>query len=308
MRWWMSPGCKGDICDVLVHLNEAMDSFGNSSTTRICELYFHSFNKLWNSHARFEAEPSRADTPALIALLKSLSVDEKHELLENECVRELVHFVPEVMNHYVLKKRGYNPFEPISDQLRHESTEQHRYLKRDYDGFFAPSPKKCLDDVLKKLAEFLFVVRSNIAHGEKTPYGPDLKKIERDEKICTLVVPVQKLIVELILGKPGHKLIAYGTLRPGQPNEELLNSVKGTWCPCSIQGTIQTHNSMPRFRWEINGESLKAMLLISPLLESQWENLDRFEGSDYQRQLIPAITEDNEWIIANVYEGKRRRV
>jgi gamma-glutamylcyclotransferase (GGCT)/AIG2-like uncharacterized protein YtfP len=148
------------------------------------------------------------------------------------------------------------------------------------------------------------VVRSNIAHGEKTPYGPDLEKARRDEEVCTLVVPVQQLIVDLLFDRPSQKLVAYGTLRPGGPNEEMLKEFGGDWQSCCVHGTIQERNSLIFFRWQPRSNPIEAMLFTAPRLAEAWEWLDRFEGSRYQRHLIPVQT-NGKSLVANVYDDQR---
>jgi hypothetical protein len=59
--------------------------------------------------------------------------------------------------------------------------------------------------VMKRLAELLYVVRSNNAHGEKTPYGPDIEKLKQDEMVCSIIIPIQLALLMLILDRPDFK-------------------------------------------------------------------------------------------------------
>ena len=100
----------------------------------------------------------------------------KATLLEAPATRNLVALSPPVMNHDVLKKRGYVPKQEISESLQREATEEHRKTQKALTDFDAQRSDEVADRALKRLAEVLYVIRSNIAHGEKTPYGPDLEK------------------------------------------------------------------------------------------------------------------------------------
>jgi gamma-glutamylcyclotransferase (GGCT)/AIG2-like uncharacterized protein YtfP len=176
-------------------------------------------------------------------------------------------------------------------------------LRNAYHALFEQNPNATSDGVLKKLAEFLFVVRSNIAHGEKTPYGPDLARGRRDEDVSRVVTPVQQVIVDLLLDQPSQKLVAYGTLRPGGPNEEILKDLVGDWQPRLLRGRIREEGSLSFFHWDPHAGPIEAMLLTAPKLGERWERLDHFEGARYKRHLVPAEVKGI-WLVANVFEDR----
>ena len=146
-------------------------------------------------------------------------------------------------------------------------------------------------------------MRSNIVHGEKTPSSPDPEKAARDEGISALVVPLQKMIVELLFDQPGQRLVAYGTLRPGGSNEGMLKDIAGQWQSCSVRGTLHERRSLKCFRWQPRGDVIEAMLFTAAGLTDAWERLDRFEGHEYARHLIPVQTNGLR-LIANIYEAR----
>ncbi len=304
MAWWQNSDFRGHLDEVLTHVNEATDAAKASAATRTCELYFHALNKLWNAFAQHDGEPGRADTPSFISLLKTVPEHPRSNLLKSAVLKNLVDLTPDVMDHFVLKSRGYRPGEEITAPLSRDATEKHRKVRNALGAFIEEKAESNSDGVLKKLAEFLFVVRSNIAHGEKTPYGPDLDKARRDEEVSALVVPVQKVIIDLLFERPSQTLVAYGTLRPGGPNEEMLKVLGGDWQPCWVHGTIQERGSLSFFRWQPRSNPIEAMLFTAPSLADAWERLDRFEGSRYHRHLIPVQTKGT-WLVANVYEDRR---
>jgi gamma-glutamylcyclotransferase (GGCT)/AIG2-like uncharacterized protein YtfP len=145
-------------------------------------------------------------------------------------------------------------------------------------------------------------VRSNLAHGEKTPYGPDLAKRDRDEAVCTVINPLQEILIDGLLSSPSRKLVTYGTLAPGQPNHGVVEGISGTWARCVVRGSIRHQLGFPVLSWNPSGPEVNAHLLISADLRQSWSRIDAFEGSGYRRHLIPA-THNSELIVANIYVG-----
>jgi len=225
-------------------------------------------------------------------------------LLGGKALEDLAGLTPEVLDHFVLKSHGYRPGQEISDPLRRDATEKHRKLRNAYDRLLKQEPDTTAESVLKKLAEFLFVVRSNIAHGEKTPYGPDREKARRDEDVSKVVIPVQELVIDLLLDRPSQKLVAYGSLRPGCANEMIVKNLDGDWQDCSLRGTIRQQGSLRFFRWDPRAGPIEAMLFTAPTLVDNWQRIDRFEGNRYKRHLVPAEL-NGMWLVANVFKGAR---
>jgi gamma-glutamylcyclotransferase (GGCT)/AIG2-like uncharacterized protein YtfP len=94
--------------------------------------------------------------------------------------------------------------------------------------------------------------------------------------------------VDEALGRPAHRLVAYGTLRPGEPNHGLLAGL-GSWQPARVRGRLG--------RWEgypvlvpapAGGPTLDVMLLTSARLPAAMPGLDRFEGPAYRRSWVVA--------------------
>lgn len=242
----------------------------------------------------------RADTPAFIALLQGLPPEEQERVLRDSRLRALVEFSPEVMNHFTLNSRRYRPGQPISDSDRRHATEEHRKLRSAHTRWIADPHESAR--VLKNLAEFLYVVRSNIAHGEKTPYGPDLDKARRDEEVSSVTVPVLNAIANSLLGRPDRKLLAYGSLRPGQSNATVIEALGGEWSPCRVRGRLSEIDGLVRLRWEPTAGYVDAMMLDSAALADSWQDLDDFEGSRYRRHLV-SVRVDDHLCVANCYEA-----
>ena len=124
MFWWQSGSNRRDIEEALSHLNQARDE-PSASLTRSCELYFHGLNKLWNAHARSEGEPNRADTTAFVKLLHDLPPKRAELLLQSAELRGLVQLTPAILDHSVLKARGYTAGVTIGPQIQREAMRFH---------------------------------------------------------------------------------------------------------------------------------------------------------------------------------------
>jgi gamma-glutamylcyclotransferase (GGCT)/AIG2-like uncharacterized protein YtfP len=300
MLWWQSEDYVGDISQVLAHANEAFSRTATAPSVHTCDLCFKALNTLWNARARHDAEHKLADTPAFTTLLQGISHGSADELLQNTRLRELVELTPQVMNHRVLKEHAHQPGRRIPEDLRNKATECHRRLARSYKSYITTRMNR--DQLLKRVAELLYVIRSNIAHGEKTPYGPDLEKAARDAAVSALALPLLRLIILVLLDRPDHKLLSYGTLTPGGPNASQLSGIAGTWTSCTVPGRIDMHEGLAFLRHDIKSERIPAHLLRSPELENHWPHLDRFEGERYRRTLLQ-VNVAGVWEIASAYSA-----
>ncbi|MBW1991368.1 MAG: gamma-glutamylcyclotransferase [Deltaproteobacteria bacterium] len=109
-------------------------------------------------------------------------------------------------------------------------------------------------------------------------------------------------ILELISENPEERLIVYGSLAPGGPNNFLLARLEGTWIRCVIRGRMGRYRGFKVFRFDPEGEEHQAWLFSSPALPARYPVLDDFEGDEYRRTLIPALVDGQE-IQAYIYEG-----
>jgi len=57
------------------------------------------------------------------------------------------------------------------------------------------------------------------------------------------------------------------------------------------------------FKWVPNAEEICVKMLVSIFLPEKLPKIDQFEGSSYQRILIPAKVGEH-WVIGNIYEGE----
>ena len=97
------------------------------------------------------------------------------------------------------------------------------------------------------------------------------------------------------LFRTSHKLAVYGTLAPGQPNHHIVAPLGGEWTEGLIEGDLLPVGwgaalGYPGFRPRVGGAAVAVRVLTAPLLATAWPTLDRFEGPEYQRILVPVFS------------------
>lgn len=305
MGWFSSIQQPGHLTEALFHFNEALDREEQGlPRTEVSHLLFNALNKIQTEWVSLVADHTMGEVKAFqTMMLKCLHEDSRHVLLASSELRTLAEFEPPILNHDVLRRHDYRPGVEIRQDLATDASEVHRKLKTAYNGLVVQREKEIEDRVLKRAAELLYVVRSNIAHGEKTPYGPDLKKRERDEQVSTIVVPIQMMLFDMLLDYPSRKLFAYGTLAPGKPNHTVLSGLEGSWQDCLAKGRITERRGLPLFYWEpLGADCVEGRLFVSPDLPRHWARLDHFEGKGYKRRIVFVKTNDGSQA-ANAYLG-----
>lgn len=108
------------------------------------------------------------------------------------------------------------------------------------------------------------------------------------------------------LYQAAQKFAVYGTLGPGKPNHHHISDIKGTWTDDAVTGTLVQSGwgaamGFPALIWSQGGEAVPVQLLTSSLLLSNWERLDAFEGTEYNRILVPLVNGG----VANIYANAR---
>jgi gamma-glutamylcyclotransferase (GGCT)/AIG2-like uncharacterized protein YtfP len=103
-----------------------------------------------------------------------------------------------------------------------------------------------------------------------------------------------------------HRLIVYGSLRPGRENHHHLAAVPGAWRPGWITGVLHDRGwgagmGYPALEWSPTAGPVEADLFTSTHLGAHWQRLDRFEGADYERIVAPFYDETGVVALGNVY-------
>ena len=313
-QWWQQ---EWDLClsDALAHINEA--GVRDNPVDRLRDLC-NALNKAWNAYYGYrkthsqltksekEASHRGATPPDNQAfeqlLLTGLGDEGKVGFCRSSALRSLADFTPQVMNHATLRRRDYHPAN-ISERLRREAAEEHRELKSADERYAKdPTDGQLRQALLKKAAHLLYVIRSNTEHGEKTPKGPDLEKAKRDREVAgTACAAIEQIFAWLFI-EPETRLAVYGTLLPGRVNASMLAELEGSWQDAVVKGEIEERGGLPIFRWCIPGAEVHAKVFTSPALPNHLQRIDRSEGANYRRILVPARTPDG-IIVASIYAG-----
>lgn len=306
MSWLNSLQQPGHITEAVIHFNEAKARMDQCSRkTEVSRCLFDALNKIQTEWVLHAADATLGEIKAFqTMILEGLEAEARDALFNSNELKNLVELEPRIMNHDALRRHGYRPGVEIVPDLIKRASEEHRKLSTAYDDLRTQKKKEVEDRVLRRAAQLLYVVRSNIAHGEKTPYGPDLAKAARDEQVATVIVPVQCMLFDLLLGYPDQKLFIYGTLAPGKPNHSILSGLKGTWESCTTRGQLNEVSGLSVLCWQPFGPTIEGQLLVSPDLTKQWARLDQFEGASYKRRMILVITHTGTSVV-NAYLGAR---
>ena len=109
-----------------------------------------------------------------------------------------------------------------------------------------------------------------------------------------------------------HHLVVYGTLAPGRANHDQVEHIVGAWRnDVYVEGEFVNSGwavefGYPMMRWKHGGSRIASYLLASAMLPAYWPDLDRFEGSEYCRILVPVFDENGFVTVGNVYAEKTK--
>ncbi len=103
-----------------------------------------------------------------------------------------------------------------------------------------------------------------------------------------------------------HNLFVYGTLAPGRNNEHLLANIGGTWEPGAVKGHLKDEGwgakiGYPGIVLDEAGEDINGYIFSSNNLDKHWDELDEFEGGEYQRVIVEVQKKDSSLIEAFIY-------
>lgn len=103
------------------------------------------------------------------------------------------------------------------------------------------------------------------------------------------------------------RLFVYGTLAPGRCNAHELASLRGTWAPATVRGTLHPEGwgaalGYPGVVLDAGGSEVRGFVFTSADLAAHWARLDAFEGDGYARVVTTVRLEDGTLVDAHVYE------
>lgn len=316
LRWWQqeSPYFLNEtlaFINASRRCNEAIDR---------CQKLCEALNKTWTAFFRYrqncgklnekemenESKRKRSDNQSFQELiLHGMSDQETAALCARESLRLFATFTPQIMNHDILLKERYDP-NNITDDVRKEASDEHRQLFNAFERYSkTPGDDALKQALLKKTAQLIYVVRSNIAHSEKTPQGPDLAKSERDRLVSEVTATVIDDLFDIFLDRPSLRLAVYGTLTPDGPNASVLAGLEGQWHEGTVQGVIEQRDGFLEFYWINVAEVIPIKVLSAFGLSERFARLDRFEGLRYRRILVP-VEIDGDLFVCNIYQGSNK--
>lgn len=127
----------------------------------------------------------------------------------------------------------------------------------------------------------------------------------RAEGRSGLEVRTVERALERLFGVSG-RLAVYGSLAPGRENHHMLADLEGRWLHGYVRGSYEQSGwgssiGYPALRWAPDGERIPVRVLVARGLPDRWAELDRFEGREYVRGLVPVLDESRLLCIANLY-------
>lgn len=108
-----------------------------------------------------------------------------------------------------------------------------------------------------------------------------------------------------------ERLFVYGTLGPGRPNEHVMTTIGGTWAEGSVRGNLHQKGwgaamGCPAISLDPDGEAVQGWVFSSANLLNHWQELDAFEGEEYERVLVSVTLADGGEVEAYIYVLKTR--
>lgn len=298
--WWQARS-EDFLNDVLSKINSSHER--ENPVDKALDLFL-SLNRTWTEYNRSTSSAGASDNDSLKRLLFSLDQEGRSILVKGDELRSLIGLLPQVMNHHTLRKHDYDP-ENIPAELEKKAQDEHRQLTNAFSDWEREPSGQNQERVIKKLAQILLIIRSNIAHGEKTLKSPDRLKKERDRIVCKTTAPLVGLILELVYDHPKTKLAVYGTLIPGGSNQSLLERITGVWREAFVRGYLK-QEKLSYFSWDASGDSVPVKLFVSQDLPNLLSEIDEFEGEEYDRILLPIrIGATKALTVGQIYEDHR---
>lgn len=86
-------------------------------------------------------------------------------------------------------------------------------------------------------------------------------------------------------------LFVYGTLMPNCPNGHVLEEIVGKFVPATVKGHLKDAGwsasmGYPGIKLDEDGDTIHGFLFYSNNLINHWDNLDEFEGAEFERHPI----------------------
>ena len=306
---WLCKSTEGRsfLSEALSHINQARRYLKSDlhalELVRILADALNSVQNEWSLSALSDAEEMGEVKTFKEMILCAMDEEYTIRLLNDGTVSRLINCEPVVLNHRVLLNANHRPGQNISDKLRKKAGEKHKKCRNKYEKITKNESDGDIDGFFLDLAELLYIVRSNVMHGHKTAYGPDMEQIERDEAVCKLVAPVQLLILDSLLNRPSCRMAAISSSNQLEKVEHLVPDLSADWRKCEILGRIDSSGDTSEFIWDPKATCFDALYCES--VDFEWGAIDECIGEGYERILVPATT-SNGLLIVNIYQKDKR--
>jgi hypothetical protein len=260
---------------------------------------FDALNRAWNAYRAVASYRPDSDWKALKGLFtEGLPPDRATEFASSDELAALAAVEPPILDHSALLSQGIlGSNEHIPYQVQRSAAEKHLKFRQAVGHLRARSAltDEDVQRTLVRSASFLYVIRSNLMHGEK--FGPDPRRRSRDRIVATFSMRVLERFFDLLFDYPSTRLAVYGSLRP---NGHFLLALVGSWSVGFIYGTLSQENGFPVLRWGYGGDEIEILIFHSQDLPRHYKRLDEVEGG-YQRILAPVGLREGGILIANMY-------
>ena len=297
------------VTESLNHYNRALDLMQKRyQENEICNTLFKGLTNLQTEWSKINddqenkiARKRSGEIATFIELiLSTLKEKECDILLKSKEFQNFVDFTPLILNQKILLRNDYNHKKEIETEIERKASEKHRKLQNSYNRYKDNKTIQNQKIVIKKMADLLFVVRSNITQREKTPFSSYLKKWECDEAVSHVVIPLQLRLFDMLLDYPSEKLIVCLPSGSKDAYQKILSDLQGTWQKCIINGSIIKIRDRLVFYPDISDEDTDAQLFTSSRLPKKWKSLDQ-GGSIFERHLITGKLQKGQLVVANIY-------
>lgn len=301
--WWDAPDMSGDVGQALDHWSESRHQVWFEQMSYLMRALNTSWNALERVRRRADIEGATSDTAAFkVLVLESMSAAQLRPFCETQAVADMVGLDPPVLNHETLRRDpAYRARQQIPAALEREAAKDHRSLKKAFAAWRTAPLEDNAVAAVKKLCVLLYVIRSNMAHGEKF-------MSDRDQEVCRPAIQVVEHVLSAIFAHPDTRLATYGSLMPGGSNHTQLDAAAGVWSRGTVVGRTDLMNGLPAFRPDRTGEHIEVAVLESPKLPALYPRLDDFEGPYFIRAFVPVFTANGTLIPATIYRLAVERV
>jgi gamma-glutamylcyclotransferase (GGCT)/AIG2-like uncharacterized protein YtfP len=104
-------------------------------------------------------------------------------------------------------------------------------------------------------------------------------------------------------------LFVYGTLGPKGPNQHVLMKIGGAWLKGSVRGRLGdvgwgAEMGYPAIELDTSAATVDGHVFVSDNISKHWDELDAFEGIEYERVLTKVKLEDQTSVEAYIYVSR----